>query len=117
MMACLLSKTRWDEGDSRLLLVICRIDGLNLQPLKYKTMYFLMLSRLCQLLDSKGYHGVHAHMIGTRETAAQQWCVLTIEKQHVEGSERLLTATGGGVLATATGSHVTSPGRRATAVR
>jgi hypothetical protein len=31
------------------------------------------------LLDSKGYHGVHAHMIGTRETAAQQWCVLSIE--------------------------------------
>jgi hypothetical protein len=40
------------------------------------------------LLDSKGYHSVHAHMIGTRETAAQQWYVLLIEKQHVEGREK-----------------------------
>jgi hypothetical protein len=38
--------------------------------------------------DSKSYHGVHAHMIGTGETAAQQWCVLSIEKQHVEGREK-----------------------------
>jgi hypothetical protein len=31
------------------------------------------------LLDGKGYHGMHAHTIGTGETAAHQRCVLGIE--------------------------------------
>jgi hypothetical protein len=47
--------------------------------------YEFTLPPLLSMSDSKGYHGVHAHMIGTGETAAQQWCVLSIEKQHVEG--------------------------------
>jgi hypothetical protein len=64
----------------------------------------------------KGYHGVHAHTIGTVETAAQQRCVLSIESSMSKGRrEGLPKATGGGVLVAATGSHVTSPGRRATA--
>jgi hypothetical protein len=31
------------------------------------------------MLDSKGYHNMHAHTIKTAETTAQQKCVLSIE--------------------------------------
>jgi hypothetical protein len=47
-------------------------------------LFLLLLLWRWRLWDSKGYHGVHEHMIGTGGTAAQQWCVLSIEKQHVE---------------------------------
>jgi hypothetical protein len=52
----------------------------------------------------------------TGGTAAQQRYALSIESSTYKGKRKKLPiATGGGVLAAATGSHVTSPGRRATA--
>jgi hypothetical protein len=42
-------------------------------------------------------------------------CIINRKAACRKEREGLPTATGGDVLATATGSHVTSPGRRATA--
>jgi hypothetical protein len=37
------------------------------------------------VLDSKGYHDVHAHTIETAETIAQQKCLLSIESSMYKG--------------------------------
>jgi hypothetical protein len=61
--------------------------------------------------DSKGYHGVHTHMIGTEGNGCTTMvCVINRKAACRRERERLPTATGGGVLAAATGSHVTSAG-------
>jgi hypothetical protein len=59
---------------------------------------------------------MHAYTIGTIKTVAQQKCILSIESSiSKERRKGLPTATGGDILVAATGSHVTFPGRRATA--
>jgi hypothetical protein len=74
------------------------------------------MSQQIWLWDGKGYHNVHAHTTETGGNGCTTKVFIIDREQQVEGRERgLPTATGGGVLAAATGSHVTSPGRRATA--
>jgi hypothetical protein len=64
------------------------------------------------LSDSKGYHNVHAHTTGNGGKRLHNKGVYYQSKAACRRErERLPTATGDGVLAAATGSHVTSPGR------
>jgi hypothetical protein len=67
------------------------------------------------LLDSKVYHiqvyGIGIGAMYVRMLQGRKQCIEEDEDQREEPP----TATDGGILATATDSHVISPGRRATA--
>jgi hypothetical protein len=68
------------------------------------------------LWDGKGYHNVLAHTTGDGgKRLHNKGVYYQLKAACRREREGLLTATDGGVLAAATGSHVTSPGRRATA--